>query len=33
LTARSKNSRLALGIVAIAVWATYILLHLLERSP
>jgi hypothetical protein len=35
LTARSKNGRLALalGLVAIAVWAAYVLLHVLERSP
>jgi hypothetical protein len=35
LTAPSKNLRLALalGIVAIGVWAAYILLHVLERGP
>jgi hypothetical protein len=35
LSARSKNGRLALalGLIAIAVWAAYILMHVLERSP
>jgi len=34
LTAPSKNVRLALalGLVAVAVWATYILLRVLERG-
>jgi hypothetical protein len=34
LSARSKNARLALalGFVAFAVWATYILLRIMERG-